>query len=77
MTRAEEEARLAVIEEMSRLNAEFKATFREAMERQWMLEDAGVTDMWRWKGERMVKREAGRGCHVDPPLIVSFEHFFS
>lgn len=47
MTREEEIARLAEIEAMPRLSASFKATFREHMERRWMLQDAGdeVIDM--------------------------------
>jgi len=47
MTREEEVARLAEIEAMPHVSAKFKATFREAMERRWMLQDAGdeVIDM--------------------------------
>lgn len=55
MTREEQKARLAEIEAQPRTSAKFKATFREAMERQWMLEDAGVTDMMAWKIDRMVR----------------------
>lgn len=47
MTREEEIARLAEIEAMPRVSAKFKATFRGAMERRWMIQDAGdeVIDM--------------------------------
>ena len=56
MTREEEVARLAEIEAQPHSNPKFKATFRAFMERGWMLEDAGVIDMWWWKSDRMVER---------------------
>lgn len=54
MTREEEIARLAEIEAMTYMSDEFKATYRAGEERRWMLEDAGVIDMMRWKVERMI-----------------------
>ncbi len=59
MTRQEEIDRLAVIEAMPRTSDKFKRNFRKGMERQWMLEDAGVIDMFRFKVERMIKRVTG------------------
>ncbi len=56
MTRQEEIDRLAEIEAQPRTSDKFKKNFRADMERQWMLEDAGVIDMFRFKIERMVAR---------------------
>ncbi len=52
MTRAEEEARILEVDAMEGVSDRFKTDFRQSTERRHMLEDAGVTELWRWKSER-------------------------
>ena len=49
MTREGEEARLAEIEALPNVTPRFKATFREHMERRWMLQEAGIEDLGEYR----------------------------